>query len=163
MRQQHLESGGQLSPDLAADAHTTSSDAGRKKNRLILYESTAPATFWPKCPRTPRPGSRPTIGRSSRCPTPSSPGRPRSGTSRTGSTASPAAGATPIRRRCAACSTAATTSPSTCASPGSTGIGSGTPTSSSGPGPLDEVGVPDPIPVLPGEAQVDGEVVAAVE
>src|SRR5664280_3040906 len=30
-------------------------------------------------------------------------------------------------------------------------------------GPLDEVGVPDPIPVLPGEAQVDGEVVAAVE
>src|SRR5664280_1924013 len=184
MRQQHLESGGQLSPDLAADAHTTSSNAGRKKNRLILYESTAPATFWPKCPRTPRPGSRPTIGRSSRCPTPSSPGRPRSGTSRTGSTASPAAGATPIRRRCAACSTAATTSPSTCASPGSTGIGSGTPTSSSGPlarpaagqpaddlhpaaglakGPLDEVGVPDPIPVLPGEAQVDGEVVAAVE
>src|SRR5664280_2568256 len=56
MRQQHLESGGQLSPDLAADAHTTSSNAGRKENRLILYESTAPATSWPKYPRTPRPG-----------------------------------------------------------------------------------------------------------
>src|SRR5664280_1161636 len=68
-------------------------------SRLILYESTAPATSWPKCPRTPRPGSRPTTGRSSRCPPPSSPGRPRSGPSRTGSTASPAAGATPIRRR----------------------------------------------------------------
>jgi hypothetical protein len=30
-------------------------------------------------------------------------------------------------------------------------------------GPPDEVGVPDPTPVLPGEAQVDGEAVAAVE
>src|SRR5664280_788724 len=74
MRQQHLESGGQLSPDLAADAHTTSSNAGRKKNRLILYESTAPATSWPKCPRTPRPGSRPTIGRSSQVPATVEPG-----------------------------------------------------------------------------------------
>src|SRR5664280_1611456 len=74
MRQQHLESGGQLSPDLAADAHTTSSDAGRKKNRLILYESTAPATSWPKCPRTPKPRSRPTIGRSSQVPDTVEPG-----------------------------------------------------------------------------------------
>src|SRR5664280_885152 len=74
MRQQHLESGGQLSPDLAADAHTTSSNAGRKKNRLILYESTAPATSWPKCPRTPKPRSRPTIGRSSQVPATVEPG-----------------------------------------------------------------------------------------
>jgi Transposase, Mutator family len=68
----------------------------------------APATSWPRCPRTPRPRSKPTTGRSSTCRRRSSLATMRSGSRKSVSTPSPAAGATPTPPRCAACSPTAT-------------------------------------------------------
>ena len=75
------------------------------RQRCLIHRA---RTCWPRCPKTPRSRSRPTIGRSSSCPRTSSPGPRRWPWRRPGSTRSPPAGATPTRRWCAACSTTAT-------------------------------------------------------
>jgi putative transposase len=112
---------------------------------ISAVEQTMPAALRQRClihrarnllskiPKNAQARSRPTTGRSSRCPRQSSPVWTRSPTSRARSTSSCGAGATPTRRRCARCCPTATASPTTCASRASTGPGSGTPTSSNAP------------------------------